>query len=115
MDEKLIYQNDLYPLCRLRDPDLGASVVLRVHLPMDGVIDFTIPLTAVTSREELRKELSKRDIAVTKYDELMQYMITWLNELQATTTSQDARRQSAGLKSIRVLLLGTKSTGLTRS
>ena len=73
--------------------DLGEVVVIRLHLPQDGVREFTVPLTAVTSREEFRKQMSMQGVAVTKMDKLMTYMTTWINELQATTKADKARTQ----------------------
>jgi len=92
-DEKVIYHNDLYVVRRLRDVELGESVVMRLHLPRDGVREFTLPLTAVTSREEFRKYMSMQGVAVTKMDEIMAYTTTWVNELQANSTADQAHRQ----------------------
>ena len=92
-DEKVIYHNDLYVVRRLRDVELGEAVVMRLHLPKDGVREFTLPLTAVTSREEFRKYMSMQGVAVTKMDEIMSYTTTWVNELQANSTADQAHRQ----------------------
>ena len=53
--------------------------------------EFTVPLTAITSREEFRKQMSMQGVAVTKMDKLMTYMTTWINELQATTKADKAQ------------------------
>jgi len=92
-DEELIYHNDIYIVNRIVDVELGEVVVIRLHLPQDGVREFTVPLTAVTSREEFRKQMSMQGVAVTKMDKLMTYMTTWINELQATTKADKARTQ----------------------
>ena len=91
--EDLIYHNDIYIVNRIVDVDLGEVVVIRLHLPQDGVREFTVPLTAITSREEFRKQMSMQGVAVTKMDKLMTYMTTWINELQATTKADKARTQ----------------------
>ena len=91
--EELIYHNDIYVVNRITDVDLGEVVVIRLHLPQDGVREFTVPLTAITSREEFRKQMSMQGVAVTKMDKLMTYMTTWINELQATTKAEKARIQ----------------------
>ena len=92
-DEKVVYHNDIYVVKRISDIEMGEAVVIRLHLPRDGVREFTIPLTAVTSKEELRKQMSMHGVAVSRMDELMIYMTTWVNELQATSTATEARRQ----------------------
>lgn len=92
-DEKIIYHNDLYVVRRLRDAEVGEAVVMRLHLPRDGVREFTLPLTAVTSRDDFRKQMSMQGVAVTKMDEIMQYTTTWVNELQANSVADQAHRQ----------------------
>ncbi len=92
-DEEIVYHNDIYIVNRITDIDLGEVVVIRLHLPQDGVREFTVPLTAITSREEFRKQMSMQGVAVTKMDKLMTYMTTWINELQATTKADKARIQ----------------------
>ena len=72
---------------------MGEAVVIRLHLPKDGVREFTIPLTSVTSKEELRKNMAMHGVAVMRMEDLMNYMTTWVNELQAKSTATEARRQ----------------------
>jgi len=92
-DEKLIYKHDLYVVKRVRDPELGESLVMRLHLPRDGVQEFTLPMSSVTSNEEFRKKLSAQGVAVKKMDELMSYTLNWVDELQATSTADMAHVQ----------------------
>jgi hypothetical protein len=91
--EVMIYHNDLYVTRRLDDSDVGEAVVMRLHLPKDGVKEFTVPLSAVTSKDELRKHMSSKGVALTKTDEIMSYVTTWVNHLQHTTKADTARRQ----------------------
>ena len=93
IDEKLIYHNDLYVIKRVQDVESGEGIVMRLHLPRDGVREFTIPLTAATSKEEFRKHMAHNGVAVTRMDDIMSYTTRWVNELQATTATQHARRQ----------------------
>ena len=93
VDEKAIYHNDIYITRRLLDIEAGESIVVRLHLPRDGVREFTMPLTAVTSRDEFRKLMAMQGVAVTRMDDLMVYMTTWVNELQASSTADTAHRQ----------------------
>ena len=94
--EKAIYHNDLYVARRLWDAELGEAVVIRLHLPQDGVREFTIPLASVNSRDEFRKQMSMHGVAVSKrggMDEIMQYTTTWVNELQANSPADEAHKQ----------------------
>ena len=92
-EERVIYHNDIYVVKRIRDAEIGEAIVMRLHLPKDGVREFTVPLTAATSREEFRKHMAMQGVAVGKMDELMQYTTTWVNELQAKATADEAHRQ----------------------
>ena len=93
VDEKRIYHNDLYVVKRIKDPELGESLVMRLHLPRDGVQEFTLPMSSVTSSEEFRKKLSSQGVAIKKMDELMSYTLSWVDELQATSTADEAHVQ----------------------
>jgi len=93
VDEKRIYHNDLYVVKRIRDPELGESLVMRLHLPRDGVQEFTLPMSSVTSSEEFRKKLSAQGVALKKMDDLMSYTLSWVDELQATSTADQAHVQ----------------------
>ena len=93
VEEYMVYQNDLYVVKRIRDQEIGEAIVMRLHLPKDGIREFTVPLTAVTSKEELRKQLSMQGIAVLKMDEIMKYTTTWVTQLQAQGVADEARRQ----------------------
>ena len=94
--EKAVYHNDLYVVRRLWDSELGEAVVIRLHLPQDGVREFTIPLASVNSRDEFRKQMSMYGVAVSKkggMDEIMQYTTTWVNQLQADSAADEAHKQ----------------------
>ena len=93
VDEKPVYHNHLYVVRRVWDAELGESIVMRLHLPKDGVREFTIPLTAVNSREEFRKQMSMYGVAVGKMDDIMKYTTTWVNELQASSVADEAHKQ----------------------
>ena len=91
--EVMIYHNDLYATRRLEDSDVGEAIVLKLHLPKDGVKEFTVPSSAVTSKEELRKYLSSKGVAMVKMDEMMSYVTTWVNHMQFNAPADTARRQ----------------------
>lgn len=91
--DSLIYFNDLYVVRRLKDPDLGESLVMRLHLPKDGVREFTVPLTAVGTKDEFRKCLAMQGVAVLDVGKLMEYTMRWVNELQFKAEAEEAQRQ----------------------
>jgi hypothetical protein len=91
--EVLIYHNDLYVTRRMEDSDVGEALVIRLHLPKDGVREFTIPLYVASSKDELRKQLSAKGVAMVKTDELMHYIMKWVNDMQYKGKADKARRQ----------------------
>ena len=91
--EVMVYHNDMYVTRRLDDSEVGEAVVIRLHLPQDGVREFTIPLASVTSKDELRKCLSTKGVAIVKTDEIMSYITTWVNHMQFNGKADMARRQ----------------------
>ena len=93
--EECLYHNDLYVTRRLHDEELGETLVFRLHLPRDGVRQFTVPLTHVTSREEFRKSMAREGVTTwgKNLDKLMAYTTRWVDELQQTSTASEAHRQ----------------------
>jgi|TARA_R110000824_G_scaffold47475_1_gene135171 hypothetical protein len=94
-DEDCIYHYDFYVTRRLHDVLLGEVISFALHLPRDGVREFVIPLTAVTSREDFRKHMAMQGITSfgKDVDRLMAYTAAWINELQRTTTASEAHQQ----------------------
>ena len=92
-DPKPIYPNDIYVVKRLRDPELGESLVVRLHLPKDGVREFTIPLSIVGAKDELRKVLAAYGVALIDMTEMAAYLMKWTNELQHVSEAEEARKQ----------------------
>lgn len=88
-----IYHNDIYVVRRMVDQETGEAVLVRLHLPKDGVREFTIPLTAIGSKEEFRKHIAAKGVAMVKVDELMYYISDWVNHLQLNSAADVAKRQ----------------------
>ena len=95
IEEDLVYHHDIYITRRLHDIELGETLVFRLHLPRDGVRQFIVPLTQITSREEFRKCMAKEGVTAwgKALDKLMAYTTKWVDELQRTTTADEAHRQ----------------------
>lgn len=89
----MVYHNDFYALRRIRDQVLGESIMLRLHLPKDGVRDFTVPLTAILAKDEFRKHVAAQGVAAMELDLLMEYVTKWVNHLQMETVADEARTQ----------------------
>lgn len=83
-EDILIYQNDLYIMKRLHDPEQGEIAVFHLRLPKDGVREFSVPLASITSTEELRKNMSTQGVTAVgaKLKLIMDYSMRWIDELQ---------------------------------
>ncbi len=94
--DKVIYRHTFYVSRRLYDQEQGELVVFRLHLPQDGVREFTVPLTVVTAPNEFRKAMSKEGVTAISSQEtnvLMSYTNKWISELQQTVKADEAHRQ----------------------
>ncbi len=93
--ERCIHVHDLYVVKRIIDPEIGDSMLFRLHLPRDGVREFVIPNHVGTSKDKFREAISSAGIYAlgNEVDALMRYTQAWVNELQHTTTAELAHRQ----------------------
>ena len=108
VEEKEIYRNDIYVVQRIMDFEAGEGVVIRLHMPKDGVREFTMPLTAVTSRDEFRKEMAKQGVTLLNVDDLMKYMMAWIHKLQDTKMADNAHRQFGWADDNQTFILGNQ-------
>lgn len=91
-----VYVNDLYFVRRVYDANEGEALVARLHLPRDGVREFTITLGQATSPDELRKVLSARGVVANSkkaWEKIMVYANSWVSHLQSNTVADTAHRQ----------------------
>jgi hypothetical protein len=107
---KMVWNNDLYVVRRLTDPEQGEVVEMRHHLPRDGIRSFVVPLAVVTSKEEFRKALAAQGVAAInkEVDAIMAYTQTWVKELQYTTTADNAHRQFGWVGEFTGFVLGDR-------
>ena len=94
-EEVCVYHYDFYVTRRLQDVELGEVIAFALHLPIDGVREFIVPLSSVTAREEFRRHMSMQGITTVgkDIDKLMSYTAAWINELQQTTKASKAHQQ----------------------
>jgi hypothetical protein len=83
-DPALVYEHDLYVIKRLTDPDIGETLLFRLHLPRDGMREFAIPLGVISSKDKLREALANKGVGLfTKQVDLMcVYVMTSVKNLQ---------------------------------
>jgi len=93
--DTLIYEYDLYVVKRLTDPDAGESLWMRLHMPKDGIREFSCPLASVLSKDKFREVLAYQGVTAynKRLDGLMAYITRWVNELQQLSEAEKARQQ----------------------
>lgn len=94
-EDVLVYEDDFYPHARLYDPIDGQVLACRLHLPLDGIRNFNIPLQAVGSKDELRRLICKQGVAASDHTikELSSYLIAMTKELRQMHVEEQARTQ----------------------
>jgi len=91
-----VCEYDFYVTRRMSDPDVGEVLWFRVHLPLDGIREFSIPLSEAVARDKLRDALAKHGVmAVTanQVTEYLMYVNKWLRHLQMTKKAENVRSQ----------------------
>ena len=110
-EEEFVYHHDLYATRRIYDIDDGDSVVVRLHLPRDGVREFTLPQWQVASGQDLRKKLAAQGITakhINAWNKIGDYLVDWINELQSKAAADKAHRQFGWTEDMKSFLLGDR-------
>ncbi|NBS69505.1 DUF927 domain-containing protein, partial [bacterium] len=94
-EPKLVYEHDLYVVKRMRDKELGEVALFRLHLPHDGVKEFSVTTAAISSKDELRKQLAQQGVMAhhKQYENLATFVITSVKNLQYTKKADIMRTQ----------------------
>jgi len=91
----LVYEHDFYVIGRMRHPDLGEVARFRLHLPQDGVHEFTLPIATVVMKEKLREAIAHHGVVTTgKQVELIaHYIASSLKNMQFEKKAEVMRTQ----------------------
>lgn len=91
----LVYEYDFYPIKRMRHPELGEVVLFRLHLPRDGVHEFTLPMTTVVVKEKLREGIAHHGVvsSAKQVDLIAQYVTASLKNMQFEQKAEVMRTQ----------------------
>lgn len=95
IEDVLIYHNDFYAYARLFDPIDGQVLACRLHLPLDGIRTFNIPLKAISSRDKLRDAVCAQGVAANdkQIAELSLYLLAQTTEIEQMRQEEKARTQ----------------------
>lgn len=92
----LVYEHDLYLVKTMTDPREGDVLVMRLHLPKEGIREFTITQKqAVGDAGELRKVLASRGVAATEkqFKLLVLFVVMSLKTIQHKRKAELMRMQ----------------------
>ena len=103
-----VYEHALYVVKRMHDPEFGHVNLLRLHLPMDGVVEFVVPQAIVAVKEELRKVLAKNGVAgtPTQMNQLATFVNSFVKNLQYSKKVEIMRTQFGWVENNTKFVLG---------
>jgi len=115
--DELVYPYDFYVVKRMIDPDLGETMLLRLHLPKDGVREFIMPLAHALSKEKFRDTIASQGVAVLtkQQDTLMMYVTKWIEELQMTSQAEKAHKQFGWIEDESGIIVGDREIRATET
>ena len=91
-----IYEHDLYVFKRMYDKDYGDMIVVKVHLPTDGVREFVVETACMSKLSDLAAVLSRNGVITIgrkKADAVAMYIATATKNLQYTKKAEIMRKQ----------------------
>ena len=115
--EELVYPYDFYVVKRMIDPDQGEMLLLRLHLPKDGVREFIIPLGAALAKDKFVSAISAVGVTALgkRQDALMYYVTRSVEELQMQSTAEKSYHQFGWVEDKSAIIVGDKEIRATGS
>lgn len=106
----LVYEHDLYVVKRMRHNELGEVAVIRLHLPQDGVKEFTMPTTAIVVKEKLREALAHHGVVPNNKQAaaLFDYFVAFIKNLQFKKKAEIMRTQFGWIENDSRFILGER-------
>ena len=103
-----MYEHDFYVVKRMNDPIQGDIVVLKLHLPKDGVKEFVVPNTQLVDKRELCKTLASHGVVCTdkQFVYLMSYLQGSVRGLQEKERAEKMRAQFGWVDNDSKFILG---------
>jgi hypothetical protein len=91
----LVYEHDLYVVKRMKDPEVGEVALFRLHLPHDGVREFSISTASISAKDDLRKQLAHNGVMAhhKQYENLASFVVSFIKNLQYVKKAETMRTQ----------------------
>lgn len=110
----LVYEHDLYVVKTMTDPKDGDVVVMRLHLPKEGVREFVITQKqAVGDAAELRKVLASKGVAATakQFNYLVLFVVMSVKAIQYKRKAEQMRLQFGWADNDSKFIIGDREVG----
>ena len=110
-EEEVIYANDLFVMKRVKDEAEGEVLIMNLILPVDGLVEFAIPLKSIASVDKLRDALAHHGVAVAnrkKMENIMSYIVAANDELQRYMKAEMSRPQFGWYDHDTVFMVGKR-------
>mgnify|MGYP003350519481 CR=1 FL=1 len=80
---------------RLKDPQAGETIWMRLHTPRDGVKEFALPAVDLLTTDKLREKLAWYGVVAMKkqMDGIMAYIVRFVKEMQYKEGAEIMRSQ----------------------
>lgn len=104
----MIYEHDLYVVKRLKDPQAGEVIWMRLHTPKDGVKEFALPAVDLLTTDKLRERLAWFGVIALKkqMDGIMAYIVRSVKELQYKEGAEVMRSQFGWTENNKSFIVG---------
>lgn len=108
--DDIIYPYDFYVVKRMKDPDVGETILLRLHLPKDGVREFIVSLRDAMSKEKFIGIVASHGVTVLgkKQEALMMYVAKWVEDLQMKMVAEKAHKQFGWTEGNDAIIIGDR-------
>ena len=108
--EEMLFPYDFYVSKRLFDTEDGESIMMRVHLPKDGLREFIMPVRDVVSKDKFVGKIAEFGVTALgkKQEKLMHYTTRWIEELQAMGKAEISRKQFGWLSDDSGFVIGDR-------
>ncbi len=106
----LVYEHDLYVVKRMYDPDAGEVALIRLHLPHDGIKEFSIPASALAGKDEPKKLLATQGVLARgpQMDSIVDFLVRCAKEIQITKKAEVMRTQFGWVDNDSKFILGDR-------
>lgn len=110
----LVYENLIYVVKRMHDPGEGEVALVRLHLPRDGVREFSVPLSTIVVKEKLREKLAQNGVAAgqKQMEALSTYLIVFIKNLQVANKAELMRTQFGWADGDTKIIIGDREIGV---